>query len=77
MFGDTYNLRRTIIGDGTVTKFKLIQAFIVAFLSARMKKINSKLKALEGSQQIYHYKSKGIFPDAQGQLVPQSNVRSG
>ena len=33
-------------------------------------KINSKLKALEWSQQTPHYKSLwGIFPDAQGQLT--------
>ena len=36
-----------------------------------MKKINLKLKALEWSQQISHYKSMGIFPDAKGQLTPQ------
>ena len=37
-----------------------------------MKKIHSKLKALEWSQPFYHYKSIGIFPNAQGQvtLVP-------
>ena len=41
-----------------------------------MKKINLKVKALEWSQQISHYKSMGIFPDAQGQLTPQSKVLS-
>ena len=44
---------------------------------ARMKKIQSKMKALECSQDFSHYKSMGIFPDAQGQLTPQSLVRSG
>ena len=34
------------------------------------------MKALEWSQQISHYKSMGIFPDAQGQLTPQSKVWS-
>ena len=29
------------------------------------------------SQDFSHYKSMGIFPDAQGQLTPQSLVRSG
>ena len=38
----------------------------LVFLSARMKKIYSKLKALEWSQYFSHYKSMGIFPDAQG-----------
>ena len=38
--------------------------------------INSKMKELECSQDFSHYKSMGIFPDAQGQLTPQSLVRS-
>ena len=37
----------------------------------------SKMKELECSQDFSHYKSMGIFPDAQGQLTPQSLVRSG
>ena len=46
-------------------------------IPARMKKIQLKMKALECSQDFSHYKSMGIFPDAQGQLTPQSLVRSG
>ena len=46
-------------------------------LPARMKKIQLKIKALECSQDFSHYKSMGIFPDAQGQLTPQSTIRSG
>ena len=46
-------------------------------LSARMGMIDSKMKELECSQDFSHYKSMGIFPDAQGQLTPQSLVRSG
>ena len=46
-------------------------------IPARMKKIQLKLKALECSQDFSHCKSMGIFPDAQGQLTPQSLVRSG
>ena len=38
-------------------------------LPARMRKINSKMKELECSQDFSHYKSMGIFPDAQGQLT--------
>ena len=41
-----------------------------------MKKIQLKMKALECSQDFSHYKSIGIFPDAHGQLTPQSLVRS-
>ena len=46
-------------------------------IPARMKKIQLKMKVLECSQDFSHYKSLGIFPDAQGQLTPQSLVRSG
>ena len=46
-------------------------------LPARMRMIESKMKELECSQDYSHYKSMGIFPDAQGQLNPQSLVRSG
>ena len=46
-------------------------------LPARMRLIKSKMKELECSQDFSHYKSMGIFQDAQGQLTPQSLVRSG
>ena len=36
-----------------------------------------KMKALECSQDFSHYKSMGIFADAQGQLTLQSMVGSG
>ena len=49
----------------------------VSSLPARMRMIDSKMKELECSQDFSHYKSMGIFPDAQGQLTPQSLVRSG
>ena len=44
---------------------------------ARMRMIDSKMKELDCSRDFSHYKSMGIFPDAQGQLTPQSLVRSG
>ena len=46
-------------------------------LPARMRLIKSKMKELECSQDFSHYKSMGIFPEAQGQLTPQSLVISG
>ena len=36
-----------------------------------------KNEELECPQDFSYYKSMGIFPDAQGQLTPQSLVRSG
>ena len=47
----------------------------LVLLSARMKKIHPKMKVLEWSQHFSHYKSIGIFPDAQGQLTHKSLVR--
>ena len=41
-------------------------------LPARMRMLESKMKELNCSQDFSHYKSMGIFPDAQGQLTPQS-----
>ena len=41
-----------------------------------MRMIDSKMKELECSQDFFHYKSMGIFQNAQGQLTPQSLVRS-
>ena len=49
----------------------------IVLLPARMRMIESKMKEVECSQDFSHYKSMGIFPDAQGQLTPQSLVRSG
>ena len=46
------------------------------WLSARMKKKHPKMKVLEWSQHFSHYKSMGIFPDAQGQLAHKSLVQS-
>ena len=46
-------------------------------LPTRMKLIQTKMKELEWSQDFSHYKSMGIFQDAQGQLTLQSLVESG
>ena len=46
----------------------------LTLLPARMKKIHWKMKVLEWSQRFSHYKSMGIFPNAQGQLTQKSFV---
>ena len=46
-------------------------------LPARMRMFRLNLKELDCSQDFSHYKSMGIFPEAQGQLTPQSLVESG
>ena len=48
----------------------------LVLLPARMKKIHSKMTALEWSQYFSHCKSMGIFPDARGQLTHKSLVGS-
>ena len=53
-----------------------IKLSCMSLLPARMSMIDSKMKELEGSQDFSHYKYMGIFYDAQGQLTPQSLVRS-
>ena len=60
----------TPVSNGILPKSKLIQVLIVVFIIARMRKIHSKLKALEWSQYFSHYKSMGIFSSAQGQVTP-------
>ena len=49
----------------------------MSLLPSRMKMIHTKMKELEWSQHFSHYKSMGIFQDGQGQLTPQSLVKSG
>ena len=48
----------------------------LVLLPARMKKIYLKMKVLGWSQHFSHYKSMGIFSDAQGQLTHKSLVQS-
>ena len=43
----------------------------MSLLPTRMKLIHTKMKELEWSQDFSHYKSFGIFQDAQGQLNPK------
>ena len=58
---------------------RILNSFQILWLSllpARIKKNKSKMKELEWSQDLSHYKSMGIFPDAQGQLTHKSLVGS-
>ena len=48
----------------------------LSLLPARTKKIPLEMKALERSQHLSHCKSMGIFSNAQGQLTPQSMIKS-
>ena len=67
-------LESVVVSGRNLNSFKLS---CMSSLPARMRMIESKMKELECSQDFSHYKSMGIFSDAQGQLTPQSLVRSG
>ena len=57
----------SIFGDGILIKFKLIQTFMVVLVTCKkMKKIHSKIKALERLQHFSHYRSMGIFQTLKG-----------
>ena len=64
-------LKSVVISGRNLNSSKLSCMFS---LPARMRMIESKMKELECSQDFSHYKSMGIFPDAQGQLTPKSFV---
>ena len=49
---------------------------MVGLLICKNKEVHPKMKLLEWSQHFSHYKSLGIFPDAQGQLTHKSLVES-
>ena len=67
-------LELVVVSGRNLNSFKLSY---MSLLPVRMRMIETKVKELECSQDFSHYKSMGIFPDAQGQLTPQSLVRSG
>ena len=66
------------VSDGILPKFKLIQALIVVLIVCKNEEDPFKIEStrLERSQYFSHYKSMGIFPNAQGQLTHKSLVRS-
>ena len=66
-------LELVVVSGRNLNSYKLS---CMSSLPARMRMIDLKMKELECSQDFSHYKSMGIFPDAQGQLTPQSLVRS-
>ena len=67
-------LESVVVSGRNLNKSKLL---CMSSLLARMRVIESKMKELECSQDYSHYKSMGISLDAQGQLTPQSLIRSG
>ena len=66
-------LELVVVSGRNLFSFKLS---CMSSLPAKMRVIDLKMKELECSQDFSHYKSMGIFSDAQGQLTPQSLVQS-
>ena len=67
-------LELVAVSGRNLNSFKLS---CMSWLPARIRMIDSKMKELKCSQDFSLYKCMGIFQDAQGQLTPQSLVRSG
>ena len=59
--------RKLVVVSGQ--KLSIFKLACMSSLPARMRMIESKMKELECSQDFSHYKSMGIFQDAQGQLT--------
>ena len=66
-----------IVSGGIWPKFKSSKLLSISSLPASMKRIRSKTAEKMWWRSFPHYKSMGIFSNAQGQLTPLSVVRSG
>ena len=67
------NLESVVVSDRNYNSSKLS---CMSWLPARMKMIQSKME--ETGHSIFpHYKSMGLFPDTQGQLIMQPLFQSG
>ena len=73
LYVDFSDIQGQIIPYSVVGYFRNSNSFkhlSMSLIPARMKKVESKMKALEWPQHFPPYKSMGILPDAQGQLSP-------
>ena len=65
------------VSSGILSKFELIQAFIVVLVTCKNEEDPIKNEGARVLTRFPSYKSMGIFSDAQGQLTPQSLVKPG
>ena len=65
------------VGVGIWPKFELTQAFMHVLVTCKNEDDRINNEGARVFTKFSHYKFMGIFPDAQGQLTPQSLVRSG
>ena len=64
------------VSGGILPKFELIQAFIVVLFTCKNEEDPIKNEGARVLTRFPHYKSMGIFSDAQWQLTPKSLVES-
>ena len=64
------------VSDLILPEFKLIQAFIVVLIVCKNEEDSFKNEGTRVVTTFSHYKSMGIFPDAQGQVTHKSLVGS-
>ena len=76
IFSDAQGHITLVLVSVSCPNFNSSKLSCMSSLPAKMRMIDLKMKELECLQDFSHYKSMGIFPDAQGQLTPQSWVRS-
>ena len=60
--------------DGILTQFKLVQALIVVLIVCKNEEDPFKIESTRVVTTFSHYKSMGIFPNAQGQVTHKSLV---
>ena len=69
-FFERQRAANSVVNNGILTKFKLIQAFV----TSKYEEDLLKMKALECLQYFSHYKPMRIFPGTQGALTHQLEV---
>ena len=65
------------VGSGRILNSSKLLDLCMSSLPASMKRIRSETAEKKWQHHFSHYKSMGIFSDAQGQLTPQSILGSG
>ena len=63
-----------VVSGEFLLKFKLIQACMHVLNTCKNEEDWVKMKALEWPQHFSYYKSMGIFPDAQGQVIGSGRI---
>ena len=76
-FFQMFRAANSAVSGGIPLKLKLIQAFMVVLITCKGEEDRDKNEGSRVLTMIPHYKPMGIFSNAQGQLTPQSFVKTG